>query len=76
MLKVVKEALQPAAESLIMPVSPVTLRKRWDRLLKLAKLDGELSVDQQVVDRRLTPGSLRPGGATADYLALCNLSRL
>ena len=44
--------------------------------LDTADLGGDQSVDEKLVEKRFTPGSLRPSAVTADYLLNGSLARL
>ena len=52
---------------LVYPISPSSFRRRWDRILSHIGVPAKL---------KLTPGSLRSGGAIAEYRKGEDLSRL
>ena len=55
--------------------------KKWIILLKAFDIDGDIFISstrrdlKNVITRRFTPGGLRPGAATSDYLRTQNTSR-
>jgi hypothetical protein len=65
-----------APTSRVCACNPIAFRRKWDEAMSALGVSGEQRIDDRLVDKRFTPGSLRPGWATADYLAKASLSRL
>ena len=54
-------------DKLLYPISPSSFRRRWDSVLKFLEVDGA---------KKLTPGSLRAGGAIEEYRNGTDLTKL
>ena len=79
-IEFVRRALEGQPEQRMVPFSPYQLNKHLQKRLKLYNLDFEwvpagYTADARSLGRRLTPASLRPGMATADYLRTPSTSR-
>ena len=76
-LTFLKQEIGRVGTAPILACGPVALRKRWDRMLQWLGCDKDIVTDDRcVLEKRYTPGSLRAGGATSDYLRNQSLSRL
>jgi hypothetical protein len=74
-LQLLKRDLGRLPTARIFTSSSVQFRRKWDAALQHLGLGAELSSDNRLIDRKLTPGGLRAGGSTADYLCNGSLSR-